>query len=186
MTAISVVLVFIIGRRIGGMRTAYVAVFIYALTPSVLINGRRTIFESALMLFSAALIYLALRWLNKPLKFRQICLLGIVAGLTVASKHTGIITMAAAFSMLIFAPLAARHWSHMFRTLLALVGASLVSIVLFFALNASWWGSPLTMPNVVLNQRQLLLAGQVGAFGGFKSTPDRLSASSKGPRSPKI
>ena len=174
LTALSVVLIFVTGRRAGGAWTGYMATFIYALTPAVLLNGRRAVFESTLLLFSALLVYLMLRWLNRALRPWQMVALGVVGGLTVASKHTGVISVAIVFVALIGGPLLARRWWLSVRTLAGLLGAGVISVVVFFALNASWWGTPLAMPDAVLQLRQLLLKGQIDSFGGFNSSTERV------------
>ncbi len=194
LTGLSAAVVFVIGQRLGGRRTAYVVALIYTLTPSVLLNGRRAMMESGLLLFGALLVYVGQRAAGKRLNVGHIIALGMAAGLTVASKHTGVIVVVAVFGgvVLMNSPhpkslSRGRGTSRPSRYIPTpplprerglggegIFVASLLALTVFILLNPAWWSDPLRMPGRVLAARQALLSGQVKTFGGFASTPDRL------------
>lgn len=173
MTALSVAVVFAIGRQMGGRSTAWIGAGIYALTPAVLLNGRRAVFEGATFLFSALAIWTALilarRLWCKTESWRNWLAFGVASGLALAAKHTTLIILVP-----IFASLAALGWRSWSRTLLRSGVAALLAIVVFLALNPAWWSAPLQTPREVLRLRQALLTGQSAFYGGYKSVTERL------------
>lgn len=65
--AAGVVVVFLIGKSIGGRPAAYAAAFFYATNPALLVNGRRSMMEGSLMFFSL-LTVLAGIWFARVVK----------------------------------------------------------------------------------------------------------------------
>ncbi len=175
LAAISVALVFAVGNRAGGPRTAYIAAFIYTAAPAILLNGRRAVFESGLLLFSALLIYLVQRTLAKPRGAISALMLGVAAGFAIASKHTGML-VAATVSSLALVPALKGRWRFARNGVWIAGGAAILALTVFVALNASWWSDPLRMPGRVLDARKLLLQGQVTRYGGFQNMPARIMA----------
>jgi 4-amino-4-deoxy-L-arabinose transferase-like glycosyltransferase len=172
MTALSVAIVFAIGRQIGGRGTAWIGAGIYALTPAVLLNGRRAVFEGATFLFSALVIWvgliLARRLWRKKEAWQDWLVLGAASGLALAAKHTTIIVLLPIFISL--AMLGWQRWSH---TVIRAGAAALLAIGVFLALNPAWWNAPLQVPREVLRLRQALLAGQTAAYGGYNNLSER-------------
>ncbi|MHB8625048.1 MAG: ArnT family glycosyltransferase [Aggregatilineales bacterium] len=181
LTALSVALVFVIGARAGGWRTAYVAAFIYTLTPAVLLNGRRAVFESALLMSTALLIYLVQRMSSKSATsvrtaIGHALILGITAGLTIASKHTDLLIVVAALAALILYPLLTHGLIRAIGAGLIAMGALVTAALMFLALNASWWSQPLAMPKIILDKRSALLDAQAVNFGPLDTPAKRLIA----------
>lgn len=176
LTALSAAVIFVIGKRAGGRRTAYVAALLYTLTPAVLLNGRRAMMESALLLFGALLVYAGQR-AARQLSIGHIAAIGIIAGLTVASKHTGLIVVFAVFGGVLLYQLLKQQplLATLAASVLSVGGAALIGLLIFLALDAAWWSDPLGMPERVLGARQALLTGQVSAFGGFGTTQARVT-----------
>ncbi len=174
MAALSVAVVFAIARRLGGRGVATLAAFIYAMTPSVLLNGRRAMYEGAFLLTIALVILVGValaRRMRDHAPFRGWLVLGLVSGLAVASKHTALITVIPVFAALLYLS------RYRFRqTLGYALSAAMVTGGVFLALNPAWWGAPLQAPVAVLRWRQELLAGQVKQFGGYADALDRLTA----------
>ncbi len=96
-TALSVGVMFVIGRHIGGRPAAYIATAVYALNPALLLNGRRATQEGSMFFFGLLTVLIA-AWLSqrerRPLWMWV--LLTLAGGLTLASKHSGVVFVAAA------------------------------------------------------------------------------------------
>ncbi len=180
LTALSIAVVFVSAWRVGGRRTAYLAAFIYTLMPAILLNGRRAMMESGLLLFSALLIYMAQRVVSRTAlsgrqRTGQMLAFGILSGLTIASKHTGVLIVAAALFGIVLHTLLTRS-DVIFQRGLFTAGALLVATAIFLALNTAWWSDPLGMPGRVLRARQALLDAQVKLFNGYTGTTQRVLA----------
>jgi 4-amino-4-deoxy-L-arabinose transferase-like glycosyltransferase len=171
MTALSVALVFAIGRHLGGRRGAWCAALVYATMPAVLINGRRAMFEGAMLLTLTLVIFAGLLAASPGRLRRRWLFLGAAAGLAVASKHTALIVLVPIFGMLLW--LGRRKLR---QTLVYLCGAGLVTGGVFLALNPAWWSAPLRVPGEVLRLRANLIQGQQAFFGAHTDLPARLVA----------
>lgn len=180
--AFGAIMVFIIGQFVGGRWVAYLASAYYALNPALLINGRRTMMEGALIGVGLLVIVVAL-WLlwryrqHKRIHW-QLVALGIASGLAVASKHTAVVTVAAAFLvcgsyLLIAQP---HPWRRRINSIGGLIAAGLLSLLVFYALNPAWWGAPVDRAFTVLEMRTDLLSGQTEAFGGYADITDQTTA----------
>jgi 4-amino-4-deoxy-L-arabinose transferase-like glycosyltransferase len=177
--ALAVPAAFGIGWTIGGdggrgRTAAYAVSLLFALNPALLLNGRRAMMESALMLFSLLTVLAAMRFLRAR---RWWPLLGVAIGMAVASKHTAIMTVlpvVAALGLALFW----RGW-HDRRRLLpdfaALIAAGCVALLVFYALNPAWWGDPVERAQHVLALRTELLGGQLGLSPNYVTLPDRLA-----------
>ncbi|HLY26839.1 MAG TPA: phospholipid carrier-dependent glycosyltransferase [Aggregatilineales bacterium] len=183
MTILSVALVFAIARRLGGKGSAFLAAVIYATFPSVLLNGRRAMFEGATLLAITLVIATGLivsecrnsssstsvptRWANQ----RAWIALGLASGFALASKHILVITLFGVFAAILL--LKRRH---ILQTLALCVLAGVLALIAFLALNPAWWSAPLVVPGEVLRLREDLANGQIEQYGGYSSTGQRLSA----------
>jgi hypothetical protein len=176
LTALSVAAVFIVAKKMGGRRSAYLASTIYAFTPAILLNGRRAMMESGFLLCSALLIYAGQRFAHKP-DLRRAAWLGLAAGLTIASKHTGLLTITAVFGSIGLYQLLRGRMAGVARTVALFVPAAAIMIIIFISLNPVWWNVQElgNMPGRILAARQTLLEGQTQAFGGYANTGERIS-----------
>jgi hypothetical protein len=98
----SVGVMFALGWRVGGFPAALLASGVYALHPVILINGRRAMQEGALLCFGLLCICLAMHIAQRLTERGRVAPawwmgLALGAGLTLASKHSGIVFVAAAF-----------------------------------------------------------------------------------------
>ena len=160
-----------LGRQWGGRWVAYPASLLLSLHPVILIHGRRAYMEGALLFFSLLVIWLAVAWgrrLARPDVARRWVWggalgLGLVAGLTVASKHSGAVAVAAAYlALAIFGVWRVRvGWRGL---LIVLLVSGLVALGVFLLLNPAWWDAPLTRAGEVLRLRGGLVADQQAAF----------------------
>jgi 4-amino-4-deoxy-L-arabinose transferase-like glycosyltransferase len=92
-------------------------------------------------------------------------LFGLAAGMAVASKHSGLFTVAPLFGALGLWML----WRRDGRGVIKLVLAGILSVAVFLAFNPAWWPSPVETAREVLTLRSSLLGVQADAFGGYES-----------------
>jgi 4-amino-4-deoxy-L-arabinose transferase-like glycosyltransferase len=163
LTALGVILIFVIGQFIGGRKAAYPAALLYALDPAILLNGRRAMMEGGLLactlLLVAVVIWLTCRNRKHVLDPVAWVVFGLSAGITLAAKHTGIIPVAAM--------LAAALWNAwqiprlgIKRGLIGVVGAGAIAGLVFFAFNPTYWTDPIGAGQAALDARSALLAMQ--------------------------
>lgn len=177
MLAASAWAVFAVGwLAAGGRWGAYAASVIYVLTPVVLVNGRRAMFEGALLLGSALVVLAAVWWLRAGLRprWRHVVALGLAAGFALSSKHTAALTIGIVWAVLV--ALIAFDRRAAWRTSLgALIAALVLAGVVFLLLNPVWWSDPLGMPEHVLDGRQTLLSGQRATYGAYDGVGEHVA-----------
>lgn len=154
-----------IGFQIGGWGGAAAAVILYTLNPALLLNGRRAMMEGALITFSLFTVAAGVGWLKRR-DWRSAVLLGVSAGLALASKHPAVFTVAAVFGVIGIMSLIQR------RGLVRVITAAGIAGGVFLLLNPAWWSDPLGAAGELLRLRSNLLAGQAAAFGGYPSMID--------------
>ena len=99
--AVSVAAMFGLGGRLGGRGLAYLASGLYAVNPVVLLAGRRAMSEGALLCFGLATVLTAAAISGRETSDERTPLtwwagLGVLGGLALASKHSGVVFLAAA------------------------------------------------------------------------------------------
>lgn len=178
--AAGVVVIFALGRALGGTWTPYIASLYYALNPALLLNGRRAMMEGSFTFFSLLVVLVGVWLLEKP-SLRRAILLGLVSGFALASKHTSLFTVGAVFAAillyLIYQSVRSEDdYSVVDYVLLPYLAiAAAIVFGTFFALNPAWWGDPAERAQLILKLRQDLLAGQTAAFGGYANFGDQLA-----------
>ncbi|MCA9914859.1 MAG: phospholipid carrier-dependent glycosyltransferase, partial [Anaerolineae bacterium] len=159
------------GYLIRGQLVGVLASAIYVLNPAVLLNGRRAMMEGSMLAFTLLAMLLGL-WVLRKQSWQRVILLGIVAGLAVASKHTAVFTVAAVFAGIgffwLWQTFHNQQWHELLSRLAYLFSAGILALVVFFALNPAWWGDPIGRAQEVLERRSELLAGQTATFGGYE------------------
>ncbi|MCC6617152.1 MAG: phospholipid carrier-dependent glycosyltransferase [Anaerolineae bacterium] len=109
----SIAVMFALAQIVGGRALAYGATALYTLNPIVLVNGRRAMQEGAMLFFGLLAVYAACLIVSRmrsrstgPARpalrltnggFWRWALLALACGLTLASKHSGIVFVAGAF-----------------------------------------------------------------------------------------
>jgi hypothetical protein len=178
---VGVVALFGIGWQLGGAGVANIASLYYALNPPLLLNGRRAMMEGAFIGFSLLTVFAAITFLKRPSLWRAV-LLGVAAGLALASKHTAVFTVAAVYAVamlyLIVQAIRSREddaTDAEFVVLPYLVLAAVVTGGVFLLLNPAWWSDPVGRVMEVLQRRQDLLGGQTAAFGGYAGFTDQVA-----------
>lgn len=178
----SVWLLFALGRSLGGRGVAYLATAYYALNPAVLLNGRRAMLESTLLL-TEVLVVLAGLWFLRRRDALATLLLGAAAGLALVAKHSNAIVVVAVFAACAMFPLIGRLAAfrgmvkpRLSRIIVLLAVSAGLALAVFVALNPVWWGSsPVEMAQQVLTERAALLRLQVDVFGGYAGRLDQLA-----------
>ena len=78
----------IYSHRLIAAAAGWLSAILYALNPAILMNGRRAMFEGA-MLFSLALVgFVALRRINRRSSLKGYVLIGAAAGIALSAKHS--------------------------------------------------------------------------------------------------
>ncbi|MEP7286986.1 MAG: hypothetical protein ABI947_14610 [Chloroflexota bacterium] len=169
LTALGVIPVFLLGWQLRLRSLAYPAALLYALHPVILLNGRRAMLEGSLMLATlltmswlvalivaehSAVTHGLMRRLPPMVRYGG---LGVLAGLAIAAKHTGLVVAVAALTAALVAGLTRdRSW----RPLAWTTFAGIVAIVVWLALNPAYWNDPLGATWYTINARSSLLAEQ--------------------------
>lgn len=164
MLALSVPVAYGVGAQVGGIWGGVLMAALVAFSPNLLINGRRAMMEAPLLLFSLLSVLAGLRWIAAERRhWLWLILLGVGAGMALASKHSAVLALGPLFIGLGLAvTLQGRP-----RRLISLTTAGEIALVVFFALNPAWWSDPLNTFDKVMNLRSELLAQQVVAFGDY-------------------
>lgn len=148
-------IMFGIGWTLGGRWIAYLASAIYILNPIILLNGRRALVESALLCFGLLTVWIALEIARRREQRPRLSLawwisLTLAAALTLASKYSGTIFVAAAYGGL-FLSEAARLWPlasirsaapRFLRSTLGLAASGIAALALLLALSPALWNDP--------------------------------------------
>lgn len=159
-----------IGMSVGGWPTALMFPAFVALSPAILLNGRRAMMEAPLLLCSLLTVLSALRWSSER-RWVWLVTLSLSAGLALSSKHSGVLVITPVFGALGLLSLWRRDW----RGLGGLILAGLGVLGVFLAFNPAWWPNPVSAAQTVLRLRSELLAGQVNYFGGYADFGEQLA-----------
>jgi hypothetical protein len=158
-TALSVIAVFAVAFGLSRSRpAAWVAAFLYATAPAVLVNGRRAMQEGAMLLFTSLVVLcgmMAAREIRAKVPRRKrtalwYALLGASCGCALASKHAAALIILSVFPALAFLlPSAGGELPPQEKSRLRLgllsgwLGSGLLGLSIFYALMPVWWGYPL-------------------------------------------
>jgi 4-amino-4-deoxy-L-arabinose transferase-like glycosyltransferase len=184
--AAGVFVIFALGWMLGGVPVAYLASLYYALNPVLLLNGRRIMMEGSLTLFTLLIVLVGVWFLRSfvhklestsiPEKIKgefwiAALVLGVVSGLALASKQTAAFVLIAVYgTCFIYMRLSFIRSKRAFSLGDGIAGlglATIVTILIFYALNPVWWGNPIGRTIMALRDRQSLLNIQLSAFGGY-------------------
>lgn len=171
-TALAVVPMFMLGWHLRLRALAYPAALLYALHPVILLNGRRAMLEGSLIFFSLFSMYwlvalivaehsaTARGFMVKLPVWMRYGVLGILIGLTVASKHTGIVVAAAVLVSALIAGVVRDSSPRLVRPLLWVSLTGIVGFLTWFALSPHFWNAPLEAFKAMLAARSELLGIQ--------------------------
>ncbi len=155
--------------------TAWLASLLFAIHPSLLLNGRRALQEGSHMLGTMLVLVMA-AWIIRQGRWWQYALLGICAGWAIAAKHTSAFLVALVFLALgalsVYEQLRAsdkRKLGPLAGLSMAGLMVSIITLLVFYLLNPGWWDAPLQSAQSVMSERAALLQRQVGVYGGYQS-----------------
>lgn len=165
--AVSAAAMFGLGWQVGGRPLAYAASALYTLNPVILLNGRRAMMEGSLLAFGLLAVLLAAqisrrRAHGQPAGAWWWLALAAASGLTLASKHSGAVFVAAAFGWVALAELLRRPRA-LVSAALRLAASGALALALFIALSPALWSDPPARLRDLLAVRAELLAIQVQA-----------------------
>ncbi len=184
LTALGVIPIFLLGWQLRLRSLAYPAALLYALHPVILLNGRRAMMEGSLMLATL----LTISWLLAMIiaehsatanglvrrlpPLARYVILGVLIGLVVAAKQTGLVVAAAALvAALATGLMRDRSW----RPVAAVGLAGVVAVSTWFALNPAYWTDPVGAMRATVTARADLLASQSnGASLAYTTVGQRL------------
>lgn len=172
--AASLPLVFALGDRLGGPLVAYAASFLLATHAVVLVQARRALMEAPLLFFSLLTVWTAVGWAEtwqRPearsgwRRWSWPAALALASGLAVASKHNGVVPVAAGYLALATqVHVAVGSGARRARRLGALALSGLAAAGVFLALNPAWWDDPAERAARVLEMRRAMVRYQVKVF----------------------
>jgi 4-amino-4-deoxy-L-arabinose transferase-like glycosyltransferase len=164
LNALSALLMFVIGREIGGGIAGACATALFAFDPLMLLHNRRAMAEGALVLFTLSSVltliklaqHLRASKTNSP-KVITATLAGAMIALAICSKQTAIPLFVCGVLILLIAP-SARARRAQTVTLIAFV---IAAAVVWLVLNPIVWAHPLETLQAMLKERNDLSAIQV-------------------------
>ncbi len=175
--ALGVIPLFFIAYRLNGRGAAYAACLLYATNPALLLNGRRAMMEGALVLFSLLTVLAAMWFLEQQRAGARrrvaasVLVLGLSAGMALASKHTAVLVLVPVFAACAGVLLHRRDpWR-----LGGLAAAGLASLLIFFILNPAWWNNPTGAGAETLRVRAETLATQRLYFDSYDSLAEQVA-----------
>lgn len=173
---LSIALMFALAWQFGGRAPAWLASGVYGLHAALLLNGRRAMQEGSLLFFGLLAVLTAVIIVRRRANAEQppaplvdgLLWIGLAlsCALTLASKHSGIVFVAAALGWVWLAELARFSFGRLLRVtaLSALCGAGALAI--FVALSPALWNDPPARFSDLLAVRAELLDIQVGTVPG--------------------
>ena len=163
MFAASIPVLFGIAWIFGGRLVAFLASGLYALHPSLLLNGRRAMMEGPLLLFGLLSIFCALLLMQRGLnaRWRWWLALALAGGLALAAKHSGILFLGGALGWLWLTAALQRDRRRLLQMTLRCVLTALLALAVFVMLSPALWPNPPERLQRLLETRNELLRGQV-------------------------
>ncbi len=101
--ALTALLVYILARKLGGKRMAFLAMGVYILDPFILRTNRRNMLETLTELWVVVAFLLFYAW-HARFSFRRQILLGVVMGLALLTKELAIVSLVALYPCIALLP----------------------------------------------------------------------------------
>ncbi len=182
--AASTAVLFGIGWQLRGRWAGYIASGLYAFNPVILLNGRRAMMEGSVLCFGLFTILLAILICKGRTSWRWWVVTGIAGGLALASKHSGIVYIAAALGWVVIreiqintpnpspSPIVTGEGSNtknysqsqkLLNTIIRIGLSIVVMVVVFIGLSPAQWNNPVARLSDLVSQRAELLVSQVKA-----------------------
>ncbi len=172
---LSVAIMFGLGKQFGGRWLAYPVSGLYAIHPVVLLNGRRAAQEGALLCFGLLCILIAVVMVQKRSRgggalWAWWAALILAGGLTLASKHSGLIFIAGALGWPLIARLIEARQGRWPLLAAQAVAVGLLSVAVFIALTPVLWQHPFDRLKELVVHRYELMQVQVRDAPGSPTT----------------
>lgn len=166
--SLSILVMFGFGWRFGNRWLAWLVSGLYTINPLILLNGRRAMQEGELLFFGTLVVFTALlisqrRSENKSVSLWHWLALILTGGLTLASKHSGIVFVAGAFGWVFLAEAVRGQWRAFLLTCTKLALAGIGVILVFVALSPALWSDPPARIANLLEARTEMVNIQVSA-----------------------
>ncbi len=162
----SALLIYLIGKELGGKWTGWLSLFFFFFSALVLIHTRRAMAESALIFSELLLIFLLIKLPSNP------GWLGLAAALAFNSKQSTLPLFILGFFTIFFSKIKGNGWK---KQVLRLSGYLVIFVLITFCLNPVFWGNPLKAIRASIHSRQELITLQTQDFnkssGQVLSTP---------------
>ena len=167
-TIASLVVLLLIGIKLEGRATAYIVTLLYAVNPTILVNGRRAMMEGSLLFASLLVVLLAIAYLQSRQSRRWLyaLLFGISIGFAMSSKHPAIFTIVPVVLVIVIFSII-RNPRMLITTLLQMIVVGLISLLVFYAMNPAYWEQPVAAAQETLLLRSHLLDIQVDVYGNY-------------------
>lgn len=134
LTVLLAVLIFSAGREMFGTTTGLVALLLFVFEPNFLAHGALVTTDAGVACFMFAAVYAYYRYRKSP-SVTGLMLVGLAAGLALASKHSAVISV----PILIMLAVVSLRWKRttvrhgLFRTVLDAVAVAVISFVVLWA-----------------------------------------------------
>lgn len=163
---------FWIADKLGGKMAAYIATLIYTLHPVILLNGRRAMMEGGLIFACLIVLVVGILLVEKRANWMYV-VLGFVSGLAVATKHPAAIAVVAVFIGCQIVIVLRKDVA--LKNTLKLIGAGILSLLVFYILNPAWWSNPVARIPEVLELRSELITQQTEFFDSYDLVGESLN-----------
>ena len=177
-----------LARTVAGRGVAIGASLLYASSPLILLHGRRAMLEGPFLFFTLLTLLLAAVMVGRPRQGKAISAadwisLSLASGLCVATKHTGVVFVAAAFAWVGLSQWISETGRARSRFIAHLAGAGFLAIAVFGMLSPVLWTHPVERVMDMGRVRVNILDVQVHNHGGrrVRSTGERLEALVRAP-----
>jgi len=166
--AVSAAIMFGLGWQFGGRPLAYFVSGLYAVNPVVLLNGRRAMMEGSLLCFGLLAILLAAvisrrREQGAGGLWGWWIALTLSGGLALASKHSALVFVAAAYGWIFVAEMTRRNVVGIVTTSVKLAVSLILAALLFVGLSPALWNDPLARLQDLVAARERLIDIQIAA-----------------------
>ncbi|MCE2489302.1 MAG: phospholipid carrier-dependent glycosyltransferase [Anaerolineae bacterium] len=178
--AFSIPLFFAIARLAGNRHTAFIASGLYALHPSLLLNGRRAMMEGGMLFFGLLTILCAQVIIRRGPErgLRWWLALAFAGGLALASKHSGFLFIVSALGWLWLDALLQRNSRRLTAVTLRCLAAGLLTLFVFVTLSPALWPNPPQRLLDIFTARDLIMNIQISTWqpeGLAMTTAERIN-----------
>jgi 4-amino-4-deoxy-L-arabinose transferase-like glycosyltransferase len=160
--ALTVPIMYVLGRAGGGRVGGFVASGLFALDPVILLNGRRAMQEGAMLFFGLATVMFAAAIASQRAQGRNEpgllwWLLTIAGGLALASKHSAVVFVGGALAWILAGELLRFNMARVIAASIRLAFTAVTIGVIFFAVSPTLWSNPIDRFSDLLNERAELI-----------------------------